>query len=97
MRLNPLSTGKSVQTKESGYSAACECLNPLSTGKSVQTVALYRLNDANTVLIPYLQGSLFRPCAIETSYSNCCVLIPYLQGSLFRPLKIIKFMLNNSS
>ena len=37
MRLNPLSTGKSVQTVDTG-TESINSLNPLSTGKSVQTM-----------------------------------------------------------
>ena len=36
------------------------CLNPLSTGKSVQTFNRAVHEDKMKVLIPYLQGSLFR-------------------------------------
>ena len=35
-------------------------LNPLSTGKSVQTDTDIVEVETNSVLIPYLQGSLFR-------------------------------------
>ncbi len=35
-------------------------LNPLSTGKSVQTKAFSAADAISKVLIPYLQGSLFR-------------------------------------
>ncbi len=35
-------------------------LNPLSTGKSVQTQSIELTEQDTAVLIPYLQGSLFR-------------------------------------
>ena len=35
-------------------------LNPLSTGKSVQTLTIGIVYQSIAVLIPYLQGSLFR-------------------------------------
>ena len=38
VRLNPLSTGKSVQTLGCASSLVQVRLNPLSTGKSVQTL-----------------------------------------------------------
>ncbi len=59
--LNPLSTGKSVQTVAgSGWGVTDTSLNPLSTGKSVQTVRNIEGDLFTNVLIPYLQGSLFR-------------------------------------
>ena len=39
--LNPLSTGKSVQTAELDEMDFAFSLNPLSTGKSVQTLPLF--------------------------------------------------------
>ena len=41
-------------------------------------------NYKSSVLIPYLQGSLFRLRVNDGSARHYRVLIPYLQGSLFR-------------
>ena len=76
----------------------CSCLNPLSAGKSVQTSAYRMMMYFQTVLIPYLQGSIqnryYRGFTSNSSkafvlHSGKAVLcwssfIPYLQGSLFR-------------
>ena len=82
-------------------------LNPLSTGKSVQTDPMIAAVTRTEVLIPYLQGSLFRQLTLlnlllkfglnplstgksvqtKNAIPNSLrgfVLIPYLQGSLFR-------------
>ena len=42
------------------YWSNLERLNPLSTGKSVQTTYPNSIDQNVRVLIPYLQGSLFR-------------------------------------
>ena len=74
---------KSVQTNASYLFSGQDRLNPLSAGKSVQTVRDFHQDNLIKVLIPYQQGSLFRPnrCAHG---SRSEVLIPYQQGSLFR-------------
>ena len=93
MRLNPLSAGRSFQTKLTNVVTYLLCLNPLSAGRSFQTSTLPGNIATPTVLIPYQQGGLFRLKPTRQEYLPVLVLIPYQQGGLFRPdadAKLIK-------
>ena len=60
-------------------------LNPLSTGKSVQTAIMVEQYQWAGVLIPYLQGSLFRhivPFVESTSRNRAVLKYDYHAGDL---------------
>ena len=72
------------------------CLNPLSTGKSVQTDEPVDLDWSHIVLIPYLQGSLFRPKSTQQSDGNIR-LNPLSTGKSVQTVKAIEIYNNGQS
>ena len=62
--LNPLSTGKSVQTKHAAVAQSVQLrLNPLSTGKSVQTLPLF----FSSVKQRLIEAKYFKVCISKVS------------------------------
>ena len=87
--LNPLSTGKSVQTVEASATVLLQMvLIPYLHGSLFRPDVVGSIFNKIFVLIPYLQGSLFRHRAAK-GRGRKSVLIPYLQGSLFRPTRLL--------
>ena len=64
------------------------CLNPLSTGKSVQTFNRAVHEDKMKVLIPYLQGSLFRRMT-NLVYLNSNSLNPLSTGKSVQTIDVL--------
>ncbi len=96
MGLNPLSTGKSVQTKQQSKALVQLSLNPLSTGKSVQTEETNLDEMIISALIPYLQGSLFRrQNFIKKSSMHC--LNPLSTGKSVQTMRLKKANESNGS
>ena len=64
------------------------CLNPFRTGQCLSTYALSIDVDRLYVLIPFVQGSVFRQAWDNRVKAFAEVLIPFVQGSVFRLLKV---------
>ena len=76
--------------------SAIGCLNPLSTGKSVQTLHA-SVDIANRyVLIPYLQGSLFRLVITNQTQGNLS-LNPLSTGKSVQTKKMRELLKANQS
>ena len=66
-------------------SARLRCLNPFHTGRGLSTRKWGGGCRNRLVLIPFIQGGVFRQIDIAFK-SSWLVLIPFIQGGVFRPL-----------
>ena len=77
----------SFDAKYPGISELEKGLNPFRTGQCLSTLEGIKIYDNMTVLIPFVQGSVFRQQWDEYTKNHISVLIPFVQGSVFRPNK----------